>query len=263
MQRLANPRVPFDPVTNPYRTIDSAWVDLTVYNGLVELEGRGPDGRGVAAPALDYDGEMYRPSPMTGTEPAKRPGVQNRWHREGNTRYSPFNKKVLTVRFRSRQRGDDDPRLDGDDPNNPNANPNPPNYFRQLWRHAGPAPELTTDRFLELSEDEDSFEGRGNRHNFPFVLSHTLGFASNGKSPPNLRADPTRTHVVQFGASSGFRTPWLRRTPACRIRRSIRPSRGWCGTTVPSPTPMELLQVPYASSSRLLQTFAFPVPSRS
>ncbi|MEL7497567.1 MAG: hypothetical protein AAFN77_08150 [Planctomycetota bacterium] len=33
LQRLANPLRPFDPVTNPYRTIDSSALDLFVFNG--------------------------------------------------------------------------------------------------------------------------------------------------------------------------------------------------------------------------------------
>mgnify|MGYP005838064671 CR=1 FL=1 len=34
LQRLADPTLPFHPVTNPYRTIDSLPVDLTVFNGI-------------------------------------------------------------------------------------------------------------------------------------------------------------------------------------------------------------------------------------
>lgn len=34
LQRLANPMLPFDPKTNPYRTIDSMAVDLTAFNGI-------------------------------------------------------------------------------------------------------------------------------------------------------------------------------------------------------------------------------------
>ena len=34
LQRLANPLLPFDATTNPYRTIDSLPVDLTVFNGI-------------------------------------------------------------------------------------------------------------------------------------------------------------------------------------------------------------------------------------
>ena len=33
LQRLANPSMAFDPITNPYRTVDWMPVDLTVFNG--------------------------------------------------------------------------------------------------------------------------------------------------------------------------------------------------------------------------------------
>lgn len=39
LQRLANPLVPHDPETNPYRTIDSTAVDLTTYNGVEDDRG--------------------------------------------------------------------------------------------------------------------------------------------------------------------------------------------------------------------------------
>ncbi len=34
LQRLANPMLPFDALTNPYRTVDSSAIDLLVYNGV-------------------------------------------------------------------------------------------------------------------------------------------------------------------------------------------------------------------------------------
>lgn len=39
LQRLANPLVAYDAVLNPYRTIDSAIVDLTVFNGVAATSG--------------------------------------------------------------------------------------------------------------------------------------------------------------------------------------------------------------------------------
>ena len=41
LQRLANPMKPFESNTNPYRTIDSMWVDLTTFNGVDD--GKDPD----------------------------------------------------------------------------------------------------------------------------------------------------------------------------------------------------------------------------
>lgn len=38
LQRLANPMLPFDPDTNPYRTIDSSSLDLFVFNGAETIE---------------------------------------------------------------------------------------------------------------------------------------------------------------------------------------------------------------------------------
>ena len=37
LQRLADPLVPYDPINNPYRTVDAMPVDLTVFNGLTNL----------------------------------------------------------------------------------------------------------------------------------------------------------------------------------------------------------------------------------
>jgi len=43
LQRLANPQAAFDPVQNPYRTIDSMPIDLTTFNGLSTLDEDGTD----------------------------------------------------------------------------------------------------------------------------------------------------------------------------------------------------------------------------
>ncbi len=44
LQRLANPLLPYDPISNPYRTIDSATVDLTAFNGRETVEDLSEDG---------------------------------------------------------------------------------------------------------------------------------------------------------------------------------------------------------------------------
>jgi hypothetical protein len=44
LQRLANPLMPYDRQTNPYRTIDSMPVDLTTFNGITNANTRGSEG---------------------------------------------------------------------------------------------------------------------------------------------------------------------------------------------------------------------------
>lgn len=46
LQRLADPTVPYDPVFNPYRTIDSLTIDLTVFSGEESATKADPDGAG-------------------------------------------------------------------------------------------------------------------------------------------------------------------------------------------------------------------------
>ncbi|GAB4133963.1 MAG: hypothetical protein Kow0040_17010 [Thermogutta sp.] len=51
LQRLANPLLPYDPVLNPYRTIDAAAVDLTAFNGRDTAEDLSEDGSQVLSEA--------------------------------------------------------------------------------------------------------------------------------------------------------------------------------------------------------------------
>ena len=44
LQRLANPSMAYDPVNNPYRTVDWLPVDLTVFNGSDYNQGDGTHG---------------------------------------------------------------------------------------------------------------------------------------------------------------------------------------------------------------------------
>ncbi|MBN2476936.1 MAG: hypothetical protein JXB62_20175 [Pirellulales bacterium] len=41
LQRLANPLVPYNPLTNPYRTIDTAGIDLVCFNGITDARDNG------------------------------------------------------------------------------------------------------------------------------------------------------------------------------------------------------------------------------
>ncbi|HEY6563730.1 MAG TPA: hypothetical protein VIY86_04500, partial [Pirellulaceae bacterium] len=254
LQRLANPLIPFNRITNPYRTIDSSWIDLTVYNGLAPLDS-----------ALQYDGEMYRDSncPEEGWE--KRPGVQNPWHpaNSGSNPNQPYVYKKLKVRFRTRQRGDDTP---------VSANNNaPPFLARRLWRQSAPAQPLSDDRnVLELSEQEADIEsGRQNRQNFNFVLSHSLGFANSGKWPPFSAAENfTDERHPGWGdqwIAGGLGNPYGgfpdtqddMNNPVGNDHPPF-PWLVWNNRTYANA--MELLQVPYTSSATLLQEFSFPNP---
>lgn len=73
LQRLANPLLPFDPVANPYRTVDWSPIDLTVFNG-------------EARPPSDYTGVP--------------PGLMSRWDPE-----DPGDRSTKEVQLGARQRG--------------------------------------------------------------------------------------------------------------------------------------------------------------
>ncbi len=244
LQRLANPLLPFHAVTNPYRTIDSAWVDLTVYNGLE-----------VQRDALERDGEKYPTTAGGGPRatPAARPGVQNYWWEPGHARDEPFNSKHMHVRFRTRQRGDTE-----DD------------YVRGLWRQMFPAQPLTDDNGnpsstpLELSEREGNYEFRQDRHKFQFILSHSLGFANNGRFPvfrtefddTDLRKLIWGPNRIPQGAFLGQPDTSLDVTVNPNVPRPPFPWLVW--NNRPFASAMEMLQVPFTSSSQLLARVEFP-----
>jgi len=73
LQRLANPLEPFDPVRNPYRTVDSAPVDLFAYNGW------DPAGDSAAEPGITVDPEPVFHSRERGDDAA---GQNNIWRPE-------------------------------------------------------------------------------------------------------------------------------------------------------------------------------------
>ena len=66
LQRLANPSAPYDPVVNPYRTVDWMPVDLTVYNGddKQPYNSAQPDDSGTVTPPTN---SIFSPPPPAGT----------------------------------------------------------------------------------------------------------------------------------------------------------------------------------------------------
>ncbi len=73
LQRLANPLEPFDPVRNPYRTVDSAPLDLFAYNGW------DPAGDAATEPGIQVDAEPVFHSRERGDDA---PGQNNIWRPE-------------------------------------------------------------------------------------------------------------------------------------------------------------------------------------
>lgn len=73
LQRLANPLEPFDPVRNPYRTVDSCPVDLFAYNGW------DPAGDAATEPGIDVHAEPVFHSRERGDDA---PGQNNVWRPE-------------------------------------------------------------------------------------------------------------------------------------------------------------------------------------
>lgn len=73
LQRLANPLEPFDPVRNPYRTVDSSPVDLFAYNGW------DPAGDAATEPGIDVHAEPVFHSRERGDDA---PGQNNVWRPE-------------------------------------------------------------------------------------------------------------------------------------------------------------------------------------
>lgn len=87
LQRLANPAIPWDARTNPYRTIDSMMVDLTTFNGANPVNPV-PDGAGGSLPN-DQDEPGEADAPFTDGfysrergENSPVPGQNNLWTRE-------------------------------------------------------------------------------------------------------------------------------------------------------------------------------------
>jgi hypothetical protein len=60
LQRLANPWADWDPVLNPYRTVDSASMNLTAYNGVIDPLADEP----YAGPGVDPSGPSTDPADM-------------------------------------------------------------------------------------------------------------------------------------------------------------------------------------------------------
>jgi hypothetical protein len=114
LQRLADPTLAYDPLTNPYLTFDWQDVDLTVFNG----DDRRPDSWPQAT-----IGEQWDPSddePMNG---------------------GTYDGNALDIRFMSRERGERD-RADDDAANNyaPSGSPD-----TRLWRYQSHDPDPTNE----------------------------------------------------------------------------------------------------------------------
>ena len=77
LQRLANPRIPFDSSRNPYITIDSSYVDLTAFNGLLGTPADEPEsvppGAGGRLFASNQRGEYFGAAPAV---------ARNLWRRQ-------------------------------------------------------------------------------------------------------------------------------------------------------------------------------------
>lgn len=180
LQRLANPLEPFHPVRNPYRTVDSAPVDLFAYNG-------------------------WDPAGDAATEPG----------------FDLLDAKRV---FHSRERGDDA------------AGQN--NVWRPEPYDRPPAADLPPLHTPDLTEP---LPPNGLDHCFKLVLQQTLGYLNRpyfvgGNPDPNPRAAPAE---------------YMGDPPA-----GVPPFPMLTWNNRPFVSPMELLLVPTAPSSRLLGAIA-------
>ncbi len=82
LQRLANPTMPYDPISNPYRTVDWLTVDLTVFNGTDINQQDGNHGWNPAALPVTAGGKTW----MNTTPPGASPNAQGTYVAP----YAPF-----------------------------------------------------------------------------------------------------------------------------------------------------------------------------
>ena len=116
LQRLANPTMPYDPVSNPYRTVDWLPVDLTVFNGTDINQQDGTHGWNQAALPVDpANGKVWMNTNPPGAVPNAAgtyvapyapfdpddPVAANDNAQGGTTVFDP----TRNVRFFTRQRG--------------------------------------------------------------------------------------------------------------------------------------------------------------
>jgi hypothetical protein len=229
LQRLANPSIAYDPVINPYRTVDWLPVDLTVFNG------------------TDYNtqnsthgwGPTTRPSHMNPAAGQGTPGnaAYAAWDYDDPVAGDPNYVSGKTLQFGSRQRGGTAATALALQSNYSGCfNTNP---WTAMLVSAGSANEpAPISAWPPLGAGAAPAVGGAN---FPINLQHTLGFlnvgfwTNPGNTPPtgfNARSDATYMGDAQGSDGSPF--PWI----------------AW--NNRPYASPWELLAVPSCHPARLL-----------
>ncbi len=228
LQRLANPLLPWNPPAgkpghrandpiNPYMTVDSMGANVTVFNGLRDMEEltTDPEQRPLRFRnnfAIDTFSSVQRGRVNLPTDPALRlPDLQSR-----------------AVSGRQR-RG----------PTDPDTAPQANQPAQNLWNPEGIGITSNTVAGYFKNKAGNGFGAEGNppidSHNFNGIPDHTLGFLNEPFRNPNpATPDPIRDRVVP-----GQPFPWI----------------DW--NNRPFANPGELMQVPMRRSSQLLQTFSF------
>jgi hypothetical protein len=233
LQRLANPSMPFDPIMNPYRTVDWLPVDLTVFNGADSYNNH------TAAPTPDWD------STFGGTTGRANDG--NYWDTDdvyGDPHAANYFKGGSSlVKFMARQRA-------GSAPGSPD--------FPNVWTQSSVTP---TQLPLVTA---------GTPPNFPFDLYNTLGYlnttywasptpiaplsSTNWLSPPAATTAPQPPNsLISSGNVRVVGNPEARGSPYVGDPMQPIPWITW--NNRPYISQLELLQVPACSAARMVWEF--------
>ena len=228
LQRLANPTMAYDPISNPYRTVDWLPVDLTVFNGTDINQQDGTHGWNQAALPVDpANGKVWMNTNPAGAVPNAAgtyvapyapfdpddPVAANDNAQGGTTVFDP----TRYVRFYTRQRG-------GQAAAAPGAGT--PGYLN-LWTQtiASSAGSYLTDPSQSLPPST----GPRPWLRWPRRAARTSVTAWSTASA--ISTSPSGRHPA--GASR----PTLGTTRAPRWAPTTPPSPGWPGTTALTPAP--------------------------
>jgi hypothetical protein len=223
LQRLANPSAPYDPVTNPYRTVDWLPVDLTVFNG---EDAPNPALFGNVSPPLNYGGA----DPWDPDDP--------------NTNYSIA---IPGLSFQSRERGDPNPAVAGT-PNNQH------NIWTEVipWQSGAGGPALWP---LTASQPTDTAHTTGIV--FDFDLIHSLGYIN--KTYQNALRTPANPNAQAWISGGGGALG----VPTEYYGDPLGPFPWLNFNYRPFVSPAELLLVPSSSPDRLLFEYNFTAAATS
>ena len=228
LQRLANPLLPWNPPTgqpghranepiNPYRTVDSMGINVTVFNGLRDME--------ELRTSADENPLQFRNNFAVDTFASVQRGRVN----------NPTDPALRLSDLQSRAAS---PRRRGG-PTDPDAAPQTNQPAENLWNPEGIGISSNAVGGYFRNKAGNGFGAEGNppanSHNFNGIPDHTLGFLNEPfRNPTPATPDPVRDRVVP---EQPF--PWI----------------DW--NNRPFANAGELMQVPMRRSSQLLQTFSF------